>query len=79
MPSATAPLPLDLDLLPADALIDADTVANLIGSCSRHVHRMSAAGKLPPAIHIGKLVRWRAGTLRTWLRRMEAGEAGHAS
>jgi predicted DNA-binding transcriptional regulator AlpA len=40
---------------------------------------MAAAGRLPAPLRIGQLVRWRAGTLRAWLRRAAAGqEASHA-
>jgi predicted DNA-binding transcriptional regulator AlpA len=77
-PPTVSPLP-DLDALPADALIDADAVAAVLACCVRHVHRMAAAGRLPAPLRIGQLVRWRAGTLRAWLRRTAEGqEATHA-
>jgi predicted DNA-binding transcriptional regulator AlpA len=73
MPAQTAQPPPDLDALPADATVDAEGVAALLTCSPRHVHRMAAAGQLPPPLRIGQLARWRVGTLRAWLRRAEEG------
>jgi predicted DNA-binding transcriptional regulator AlpA len=69
MPTQTALPPPDLDALPADAMLDAEGVAAILSCSVRHVHRMAAAGHLPAPRRIGQLARWRAGTLRDFLRR----------
>jgi excisionase family DNA binding protein len=73
-PSSTERPPPDLDALPADAMIDADGVAALLACSTRHVHRMAASGHLPAPLRVGQLARWRAATLRAWLRRAEEAE-----
>lgn len=48
-------------------LFDADQLAELFGCSRRHVERMDSAGKLPAAIRIGRLKRWKQAELRAWL------------
>ncbi len=59
----------DLDRMPADALLDARQLASILGCSVRHVRR-GIAGLT--AIQLGTLVRWRAGTVREYLRDAEA-------
>jgi predicted DNA-binding transcriptional regulator AlpA len=68
------PHPPDLDALPADAMIDAVAVAALLACSTRHVHRMAASGQVPTPLRVGQLTRWRAGTLRAWLRHGEVSQ-----
>lgn len=50
-------------------LIDVRAVATLLGGCStRHVHRLSDAGRMPAPIKLGNLVRWRRAELDEWIR-----------
>jgi excisionase family DNA binding protein len=49
------------------ALLDVRAVAALLDCSERHVFRLSAAGKLPAAVWIGRLVRWRRTDLDAWL------------
>ena len=48
-------------------LLDAHTVAELLSCSVRHVERMNSAGKLPQALHVGRLRRWRRVELLGWL------------
>ena len=49
------------------ALLDVQAVAGLLGCSSRHVYRMSDAGKMAAPVKIGALVRWRRADLDAWL------------
>lgn len=66
-PSRAATLP-DLDAMPASATIGRPDLSNILDCSEKHVHRLTKAGKLPPPIHVGRLLRWRVGTIRDWLR-----------
>jgi excisionase family DNA binding protein len=46
---------------------DVDDVAALLKASPRHVRRMADAGRLPPPVHIGRLVRWPKSTIDEWL------------
>jgi excisionase family DNA binding protein len=49
-------------------LLDVKTVAALLGGCSvRHVRRLADAGKMPGAVKLGALIRWRRCELMSWL------------
>ena len=48
-------------------LLDAQAVAQLLACSVRHVERMNSAGKLPQALHVGRLRRWRRGELLDWV------------
>jgi predicted DNA-binding transcriptional regulator AlpA len=58
----------DLAALPDDSAIDAGAVATMTSCSSRHVWRMADQGLLPAPLRLGRLRRWRVGTLREWLR-----------
>lgn len=50
------------------ALLDVRAVAKLLGGCStRHVYRLSDAGKMPAPVRLGALVRWSKPLLDAWL------------
>jgi hypothetical protein len=61
--------PPDLDLLPADATLDAEAIAAILACSTKTVHRQSGSGGLPGGMRIGQLRRWRVGNFRDWLRR----------
>ena len=52
--------------LPA-LLLDVQTVAALLDCSPRHVYRLHDAGKMPAAVRVGALVRWRRSDLDAWL------------
>lgn len=50
------------------ALLDVRAVAALLGGCStRHVYRLADAGKMPPPVRLGSLVRWSRLSIDEWL------------
>jgi len=49
------------------ALLDVRAVAQLLKCSSRHIYRLSDAGRMPAPIKLGALVRWRADELRQWI------------
>jgi excisionase family DNA binding protein len=48
-------------------LLDVRAVAALLGCSPRHVYRLSDAGRMPPPVRIGALVRWRRSDIDAWL------------
>lgn len=49
-------------------LLDVRSVAVLLGGCStRHVYRLADAGRMPPPIRLGSLVRWSRAQIMIWL------------
>jgi predicted DNA-binding transcriptional regulator AlpA len=51
-----------------DALLIPDTEAAAVAGVSRATwHRLRAAGKVPPAVRLGRSVRWRKGELIAWI------------
>jgi predicted DNA-binding transcriptional regulator AlpA len=56
------------DALAIDPLLIPDfAAARLAGVCRATWHRLRAAGKLPPAIRLGRAVRWRRADLSLWI------------
>lgn len=49
-------------------LLDVRAVAALLDCSPRHVFRLADAGKMPPPIHVGALVRWRRTELEGWIK-----------
>jgi excisionase family DNA binding protein len=49
------------------ALCDVRSVAALLQCSPRHVYRLSDAGRMPPPLKLGALVRWRRQDLDNWL------------
>jgi predicted DNA-binding transcriptional regulator AlpA len=67
----TAIVPPDLAALaslPDDALISVGQVATLYGCSTRHTWRAADAGLIPSPIRVGRIVRWRIGTIRDHIR-----------
>jgi predicted DNA-binding transcriptional regulator AlpA len=53
----------------ADALLIPDTAAAaLAGVCRATWHRLRAANKLPPAVKLGRSVRWRREEIVEWIQ-----------
>jgi excisionase family DNA binding protein len=52
---------------PAAQLLDVRAVAALLDCSSRHVYRLADAGRMPPPVRLGALVRWRRADLDRWL------------
>jgi excisionase family DNA binding protein len=61
----TSIVPGDLAALPA--LLDVRAAAALLGCSPRHVYRLADAGRMPPPVRLGALVRWRRADLDVWL------------
>lgn len=43
-------------------LLDVGAVAEMLGCSTRHIYRLSDAGKMPRPVKLGALVRWRRST-----------------
>src|SRR4051794_24479932 len=68
-PPANIPANLaTLASLPGDATIPVNLVSQLLSCSGRHVWRLVDAGLMPAPLQIGRLRRWRVGTLRAWIR-----------
>jgi predicted DNA-binding transcriptional regulator AlpA len=50
-------------------LIDAQEVARRLGCSIRHVWRLRDAGKMPPPVSLGALLRWSSESIDDWIRR----------
>jgi excisionase family DNA binding protein len=65
---------------PAAALVDVRAVAALLDCSARHVYRLSDAGRMPPPVRLGSLVRWRRADVEDWIadgcRPCRTGERG---
>jgi excisionase family DNA binding protein len=48
-------------------LLDDATVGSLLNCSPRHVRRMADAGRLPPAVKVGKLTRWSRLAIDSWI------------
>jgi excisionase family DNA binding protein len=51
----------------AEQLLDVEQVATLLNCSTRHVWRLHDGGKMPAAVRLGALVRWRRQDLDAWL------------
>ena len=49
------------------ALLDVGQVAALLRCSSRHVFRLSDAGKMPPPVRLGAAVRWPRQAVLGWI------------
>jgi excisionase family DNA binding protein len=66
----TSTTPADLLTQPVRdyaALLDVRAVAALLNCSPRHVYRLADAGRMPPPVRLGALVRWRRQDLDAWL------------
>jgi len=48
-------------------LLDVQAVAELLGCSTRHVYRLSDAGRMPAPVKLGALVRWNFGAIESWI------------
>jgi excisionase family DNA binding protein len=48
-------------------LIDVEQFAELAGCSTRHIRRLADAGKCPPPVKLGSLVRWPRATVLSWI------------
>ncbi len=48
-------------------LLDVKGVARLLHCSTRHVYRLSDAGKMPPPLKLGALVRWSRSAIDEWI------------
>lgn len=55
-----------------DHMITVRDVAGALGVCVRTVHRLTAAGELPPPAKIGRTSRWSAGDVSAYLRKVRS-------
>jgi excisionase family DNA binding protein len=51
----------------APALLDVRAVAALLHCSTRHVYRLADAGRMPPPVRIGALVRWSRRCVEDWI------------
>ncbi|HUY93332.1 MAG TPA: helix-turn-helix domain-containing protein [Pirellulales bacterium] len=51
----------------APAMLDVRAVAALLDCSTRHVRRLADAGRMPPPLKLGALLRWRRADLDAWL------------
>ena len=49
------------------ALLDVRGVAQMLGCSARHIYRLADAGRMPPPLKLGALVRWRRQTVEDWI------------
>jgi predicted DNA-binding transcriptional regulator AlpA len=65
------PVPETFGLEP---LLDTETAAAVIGMSPQHLRYLrSTGGDVPPAVKIGRMVRYRPSTLRDWIAAHEEG------
>ena len=48
---------------------DIQTVANLLSVSAEHVRRLTDRGEIPPAIRLGRSLRWDLHQIRDWIDR----------
>jgi excisionase family DNA binding protein len=51
----------------AAQLLDVRAVAALLNCSPRHVYRLADAGKMPPPLKLGALVRWNRRVVEDWI------------
>jgi excisionase family DNA binding protein len=49
-------------------LLDVQGVAQLLHCSTRHVYRLSDAGRMPTPVRLGALVRWPANVIEAWVK-----------
>jgi excisionase family DNA binding protein len=53
--------------LPESPLIDVNQFASLLSCSTKHVRRMADAGRCPPPIRLGSLIRWNRKVVDEWI------------
>jgi excisionase family DNA binding protein len=49
------------------ALLSVADIARLLSCSQRHVYRLSDAGRMPPPVRLGTLVRWAREPVEGWI------------
>jgi len=49
------------------SLLDVRQVAEMLGCSSRHIYRLSDAGRMPAPVRLGALVRWSRSAVEAWI------------
>ena len=49
-------------------LLDVQAVSRMLGCSTRHVYRLSDAGRMPAPLKLGALVRWSRESVEEWIR-----------
>ena len=49
------------------AMLDVRAMAAMLSCSTRHVYRLADAGRMPPPVRLGALVRWPRRAVETWL------------
>jgi excisionase family DNA binding protein len=57
--------PPDTTISPA--LLDVRAVAEMLRCSPRHVYRLADAGRMPPPLKLGALVRWSRQSIEDWI------------
>ncbi len=52
---------------PAAKLLDVQAAAALLGCSPRTVYRLADAGRMPPPVKLGALVRWNRAAVEDWI------------
>jgi excisionase family DNA binding protein len=63
--------------MPDEVLLTAADLARRLNCSERTVRRMRLAGHLPPAVRLGKLVRWQPQAIERWIAQRLEPAAGH--
>ena len=53
--------------IPSNRLGDVNAVASMCDCSSRHVYRLSDAGRMPRPVKLGALVRWNLVEIEDWI------------
>lgn len=49
------------------AMLDVKGVAAMLGCSTRHIYRLSDAGRMPRPVKLGALVRWSRAAVEQWI------------
>jgi excisionase family DNA binding protein len=52
---------------PPPALLDVQAEARLLDCSPRHIYRLADAGRMPPPVRLGALVRWPRQAIESWI------------
>ena len=53
----------------SEALLDVQSVAELLSCSTRHVYRLAGSGRMPRPVKLGALVRWSKAGILEWIAR----------
>ena len=57
----------NVDTREPSALIDVQSVAELLNCSTRHVYRLANRGHIPRPVKLGALVRWNRAVIESWI------------